>query len=89
MPSCRVVYLSHILFIYDIIVYDQERISVESYNSSIKENLQKVFDIPSRKNIQRRIRTSTCLKLCMLCRFPSKIVRGSYNGKTVVRDIVT
>ena len=79
----------HILFIYNVIVYNQERTLVESYNFSIKENLKKVFDILSRKNIQCRVRTSNCLKLCMLCRFPSKIVRGSYNGRTVVRDIVS
>ena len=40
---------SHILFIYNIIVYNQERTLVESYNFSIKENLKKVFDILSRK----------------------------------------
>ena len=34
---------SHILFIYNIIVYNQERTLVESYNFSIKENLKKVF----------------------------------------------
>ena len=47
---------SHILFIYNIIVYNQERILVESYNFSIKENLKKVFDILSRKNIQCRVK---------------------------------
>ena len=80
---------SHILFIYNIIVYSQERTLVESYNFSIKENLKKVFDILSRKSVQCRVRSSSCLKLCMLCRFPSKIVRRSYNGRTVVRDIVS
>ena len=30
----------------------------------------------SRKNIQCRVRTSTCLKLCLLCCFPTKIVRS-------------
>ena len=34
---------SHILFIYYIIVYNQERTLVESYNFSIKENLKKVL----------------------------------------------
>ena len=34
---------SHILFIYNIIVYNQERTLVESYNFSIKENLKKGF----------------------------------------------
>ena len=77
---------SHILFIYNIIVYNQERILIESYNFSTKENF---LDIPSRKKIQCRVRTSTCLKLYMLYSFTSKIVRGSYNGKTVVCDIVT
>ena len=55
---------------YNIIVCNQERISVESYNFSIKENLKKVFDIH-----------------CYVV-FPPK-ERGSYNDKTVVRDIVT
>ena len=36
---------SQILFIYNIIVYNQERTLVESYNFSIKENLKEVFDI--------------------------------------------
>ena len=34
---------SHILFIYNIIVYNQERTLVERYNFSIKENLKKGF----------------------------------------------
>ena len=34
---------SHIYFLYNIIIYNQERISVENYNFSIKENLKKVF----------------------------------------------
>lgn len=38
-------------------------------------------DILSRKDIQCKVLTSTCIKLRMLCCFPSQIVRGYCNGR--------
>ena len=49
-----------------------------SVNFSIEENLKNVFvsDISLQKNIQCRVRSATCIKLCVLCCLPSQMVMG-------------